>query len=344
MMAYKHLREAHDIPLIPKGISALTKKCHKCLKSPLKFFTMSQLKEHLDEKHNGFRHRCQFCKKGFFSCARRADHELFYHQGMGSECPKCKKIFANENNMTFHLNKVCGKYVKHKPCSCEKCGKSLSGKAYLKLHLETHEEKVAKKKETCTICMKDFVNIRLHNKHVHGERIHACHLCQSRFSIKSKLTHHIQQSHNSEVLKCTFEDCGASYKCKQSLDMHLNEFHLGKQPSILKCPQCDGVYKRPQSLNKHIRTCHRKQRTTKCHLCGKLFLQGSQYLKQHLMVVHEGKRYHCKNCDREFTDRSGVSRHEKLCGNKPGFVPRKVRSDVGKPAWRTSLLMESAKK
>ena len=53
---------------------------------------------------------------------------------------------------------------------------------------------------------------------------------------------------------------------------------------------------------------HLQEKSHKCNECGMAFLWGAD-LRLHVKRVHEGIKFSCKICDKEFKDPKGQKRH-----------------------------------
>ena len=65
----------------------------------------------------------------------------------------------------------------------------------------------------------------------------------------------------------------------------------------------------PGNLVRHYESIHEGKRYH-CEHCGKNFTQQSQ-LKSHKESAHQGIRYHCNFCSRVFTIKGELNRHKK---------------------------------
>ena len=69
---------------------------------------------------------------------------------------------------------------------------------------------------------------------------------------------------------------------------------------MVKIPVCSN-----NTLNKHIQIVHELagNNQNKCEDCEKAFKE-EQDLKDHIRIVHEGKRVNCPECDKLFVSKS----------------------------------------
>ena len=68
--------------------------------------------------------------------------------------------------------------------------------------------------------------------------------------------------------------------------------------TLFQCPRCDSSFFWKQSLNKHIATVHKKEKSYNCSICNCEFSDNS-YLQRHIEQAHEEKNLIEKNIDLE---------------------------------------------
>lgn len=87
-----------------------------------------------------------------------------------------------------------------KPTECPKCGKTLSTRRSLKLHLETHMDPSVWRFECgycgkkCTTKHKLRTHVRLHT----GEKPYECRFCLKKYRVRHSLTFHLKNLHGDE--------------------------------------------------------------------------------------------------------------------------------------------------
>ena len=58
---------------------------------------------------------------------------------------------------------------------------------------------------------------------------------------------------------------------------------------------------------------HNGQYRFTCSFCGK-GVDTSYNLKRHMAMEHDGPKFKCEKCDKEFTDPSNKTKHKQVCG------------------------------
>ena len=100
-------------------------------------------------------------------------------------------------------------------------------------------------------------------------------------------------------------------KCKKLFDTvaELNE-HFLERHRWLKCTQCEKVFSKPRSYEKH-KYMH-VNKPHKCDICGKGFTFQS-HLKTHQMSHNPPKQFVCsrRNCNRGYSSKSDLRKHER---------------------------------
>ena len=92
----------------------------------------------------------------------------------------------------------------------------------------------------------------------------------------------------------------------------LNEHKLTHRPDRnYPCLECQFAFKTYNSLRKHIRRVHQRERNSTCHLCGESFPCNYE-LNTHLLR-HTGDRpFSCETCGKSFQRRSALVRHKDI--------------------------------
>jgi hypothetical protein len=211
-MCYLHFRNKHENYIRPKVKVEVKRRCPKC---ELVFPNLTELKKHVDSKHDCYRELCKFCKKTFLYEKMRDEHEKIIHEGLGHKCDKCNLIFLNEIRMIKHSAKCSGCARKIRPLvPCDKCGKEVRSNK-MAYHMKKHMDLKPPEKKPCPICQKKVQLIREHIKKVHLEEYKfICQTCGAKFSSNLHMTEHHKVVHQHIRYKCCYENCPKEYRAK----------------------------------------------------------------------------------------------------------------------------------
>lgn len=247
------------------------------------------------------------------------------------DCAVCSETFDTKAAIRKHTKSSIKCRKKQKQVSsaspkheCEGCNKMFR----LKCHLDRHRcaNRILQVKFTCTVCKQEYSRIDRLNKHMKDKhngkkakkpKFTKCKFCGIRVSRKFDLIRHIRAVHFSEKPhKC--DDCGEMFAVKSNMLEHQKCVHNGdaaKAASKFPCPNCDKKFTRRYNLDVHVKTVHEQKKLYVCKLC-KQSLGSNRALKQHIEAKHEplDKRplFKCSICDKQFTQKSNLSTHEKL--------------------------------
>ena len=147
-----------------------------------------------------------------------------------------------------------------------------------------------------------------------------CDECESKFLSSGSLSRHVRTVHGvvSDLFECKF--CGKKFARKDVMIIHeqnsCNKGERRKDDEYVQCSFCD--YKIPRrnlgNLKSHIKFYHDKIYDHVCDLCGYKAIKGS-ILKQHMLSVHENKKYPCETCGKVFTSPGAVIKHDQTFHN-----------------------------
>ncbi|XP_044256965.1 zinc finger protein 771-like [Tribolium madens] len=134
--------------------------------------------------------------------------------------------------------------------SCPICGKEISTKGNLKVHLETHRPKG---KYGCDICGRIFktqCNLYRH-KEYHGGIQYPCGVCGRVYPTNSTLRAHSITHSDLRPHKCPL--CDKTFKRNQDLKFHINQ-HTGARP--YQCPYCPKAFASSGNCFSHRKRMH----------------------------------------------------------------------------------------
>ena len=236
-------------------------------------------------------HQCQQCDKAYYFPSELAVHMRSHAQkkaglgGAGEESSVKTDSCGgrNDKSSSEKESQAEGKggerKKKHKPSvkkhPCSQCSYSFPGPAALRNHVQAVHE--GKKPFSCHLCGKSYTMVGSLNVHMlrhEGKRSFKCDSCEKLFFRKTDLTKH-GFLHQPKQFIC--KDCGASFRHKQALDVHVR-IHSGVRP--YSCPQCDLAFTDNSTLKGHLIT-HTDTKDHVCSVCGKAY-KYSKTLKQHM--------------------------------------------------------------
>ena len=117
------------------------------------------------------------------------------------------------------------------------------------------------------------------------------------------------------VLECDI--CHKQFTHRGMLNRHIIT-HSGAKP--FQCSECDKTFTRKHHLHNHQFLHMSLEERTKfrkhvCKECGKVFSR-KEYLDQHSHSEDKKQNYKCVQCDKSFVQKSGLTRHMALHGEK----------------------------
>ena len=146
-------------------------------------------------------------------------------------CEQCNKTFSSQYNLNRHYKSVHLKMKQKRKgtkkyfCKQEGCDKVFSNGSNYKKHYDTVHLNI--RRHLCEICsfmfktkwaLKTHLNT-LHEKDQQKFRIFECKLCQKRFTSKGKLKLHETVHTDLKPFKCSYEDCGKSFRLVMTGDL-----------------------------------------------------------------------------------------------------------------------------
>ena len=171
--------------------------CHLCGKP---FFSQNHLSVHLKQVHD---------------IGQKEDGKYDYHPIFIFWFDICKKSTPQISNMISQS--IFIEYI------CEMCARSFPTKAYLKIHMRTHNDKHIK-----------------------------CTLCTKMFRWESALKSHLAAAHAQTAGLFNCEFCGKQFKDKSNLKSH-RYTHLDVKPH--SCSKCGRGFIRRDMMLTHEKNC-----------------------------------------------------------------------------------------
>ncbi|XP_023715624.1 zinc finger protein 2 isoform X1 [Cryptotermes secundus] len=202
-------------------------------------------------------YRCSVCSRGF-------NNEIGLQNHLWSHLPPGRRILTNtdSNNQLQRQSPVYSSrgvlHTNTNPVTnsnnmrfvCPICGKKISTKGNLKVHLETHRPKG---KYGCDICGRVFKtqsNLYRH-KDYHGGIQFPCVVCGRVYPTNSTLRAHSITHSDLRPHACPL--CDKTFKRNQDLKFHINQ-HTGARP--YQCPYCPKAFASSGNCFSHRKRMH----------------------------------------------------------------------------------------
>ncbi|XP_046382527.1 zinc finger protein OZF-like isoform X1 [Ischnura elegans] len=138
-------------------------------------------------------------------------------------------------------------------CTCPVCGKRLSTKGNLKVHLESHRPKGRHDCDICGRLFKTETNLYRHKEYHKGKQF-PCPVCGRVYPTRSTLRAHSITHSDLRPHACPY--CEKTFKRNQDLKFHLNQ-HTGERP--YKCPYCPKAFASSGNCFSHRKRMHAKE-------------------------------------------------------------------------------------
>ena len=292
-----------------KSESKKKAKCEICEKEFLGKNHTKHLRRHMKNVHDKQRNYeyCEYCAKNFETPEELKSHIKELHgENKEIKCHKCEKTFSRTDSLKQHIKEH------NKIYPCEHCGKTFAYTKGLKVHIDTIHNRLTE--SMCDRCDKIFTrpeHLKRHIAFVHeGKkdiRNEICNKCGKTFADRSVLKKHIDTVHEGvRTEACKF--CGKTFTHNSHLKSHIRAAHEGvKYP----CDKCDKTFTTRSNLKVHDDSIH-KGLKYQCPMskCEKWFSQ-KQKIKSHIASAHEGVTFSCTFCDRVFSMKTELNRHNK---------------------------------
>lgn len=149
--------------------------------------------------------------------------------------------------------------LKTLPCTWPGCPKTFNRPARLRDHLNSHTNSRPFK---CPYddCDKDYIedkHLKQHIKAVHtNERKHVCLRpgCGKSFVTGTRLKRHQAVHEGEDRFRC--QDCGQSFRKKETLNKHVRKEHKGLKPHQCTESGCEDAFESKGALKRHLQKVH----------------------------------------------------------------------------------------
>nr|CAD7595957.1 unnamed protein product [Timema genevievae] len=345
--------------------------CEECHKQ---FSRHSGLRIHLLIHKGEKPYKCEDCGKYFRDrTSLRRHRQRIHHDAINNYvCPICNKVYFEKSVFLKHMEKESGTKRFH----CKECNKSYTEMSSYRRHTRLHG---GKKPFKCDLCNRRFTaicNVRQHMLTQHSRVLpFQCPECDKSFPRKYLFKKHVEEhsskiasytdapgmdvsyTHNSQELfmhkgnintpfsmtntsSSDYENIQqlAQENTERSLDESLlnmsshqmnfnvvhnhSESHSGSaatnmpktkhkpfKPKIYICEECHRQFSRLSGLKTHL-LIHKGEKPCKCKDCGRNF-RDKTILRRHRQRIHHDTTvsYKCPNCDKTFFEKSYLLRH-----------------------------------
>jgi hypothetical protein len=239
-------------------------------------------------------------------------------------CYICEKQFSKKAYLKKHMNR-------HNNHVCKLCGKQFNSMSNLSRHKKrSHQEEAYK--ITCDFCALTFVNQDLKNDHDNKNHKNKCMFCNMIFYTPLERDAHIERLHpnvNKGASGSSRGDGAKDFKCKicdqKTKDLYTHFVAVHKILPEHICTYCNAIYKSEARKKKHIANMHTTvpsslTSSNKCYICHESCL-NKKALYNHLGIKHNlNVKKMCTYCNQVFASISVAKKHmenEHGTQNKP---------------------------
>ncbi len=258
------------------------------------------------------------------SSARNQAQEQVHNDKKSYQCDICNKIFTTSSNLTAHKRIHSGE----RPFTCDICDTSFIISSHLTTHKKIHS---GERPFTCDICDTSFIkssHLKQHKRTHSGERPFICDICDKSFTQTSCLTIHKRIHTDKKPYACPI--CDKTFSDTSNLNRH-KLTHTGERPftcdtSTTSLPITQlhptrssknefssfslilPAFTATNTKSSTKKLLKRKPADYKCSQCGYQSLDGPNF-RRHVKIHADIKPYSCPICDKTFSDRSNLKRH-----------------------------------
>ncbi|XP_018332305.1 zinc finger protein 558-like [Agrilus planipennis] len=198
-------------------------------------------------------HSCEICFRRFNSEVALHNH-IWTHSRQTKHPSDQRETENNDENLPLPghsiFTDVENNGVANNENSCPICGKVVSTRGNLKVHLETHRPKGKYGCDSCGRIFKTQCNLQRHQRYHDGVK-YSCEVCGRVYSTNSTLRAHAVTHSELRPHECPL--CEKKFKRNQDLKFHINQ-HTGAKP--YRCPYCPKAFASSGNCFSHRKRMH----------------------------------------------------------------------------------------
>lgn len=242
---------------------------------------------------------CEECGK-LYADRAKLDKHMLTHMATPFDCAHCDERFDSRTKATAHMilfhsketamgveiSSAAGESVRWRgggrlstaeanPFKCQHCPMAYKRREYLRAHVKKKHKDVAQDDDDAADNSQEGATM--------ADPGYTCDVCGKSYSRIDKLDRH-SFMHSETPFACEF--CDEEFDSRKKRNAHVVLYH----PDEMKRPAPEG----PREM-------------FSCQVCGKSFTRHRS--RELHMETHDGQKYKCPLCDKEYTGRYSLNRH-----------------------------------